>query len=143
MKNICKILLFTTLATIGNIVWGAEDTPEAVAETFFEELLNGDVHKAMDLVYIPPELAEKESSKEKANYKVTDLARPAKRAAEIEGGIEKVSVQEVIYKNRDNKNLAFVDLLIKSPKYPEGRTLEIPLIKTENGWRVDFSLASL
>ena len=74
---------------------------------------------------------------------MTDLARQAKRAAEIEGGIEKVSVQEVIYKNRDNKNLAFVDLLIKSPKYPEGRTLEIPLIKTENGWRVDFSLVSL
>ena len=103
MQTFCLAFFAGILAACGG------DGPDKAAKTFFEELINGDTNKAVDLLYLPPEFGEQGAEMMKG--KISAVAVEMQTEVKKEGGID-VSTSDVIYTNAD---------------------------KTDKGWKIDMS----
>ena len=82
MKTRFRSLLITLAATAIGIAYASDD-PKDTAQTFFTELFNGDVNKAIPLMHVPPETL-KDTGVDEAVFKgkistVATMRPPAKR----------------------------------------------------------------
>lgn len=136
MKKILHTLIFALglglLAACGN----SADNPEKVAETFFKEMLEGDSGKAVDLIYLPPEMQQQGVKEEDVKGKLGMMFAAIREEVAKQGGIDSIKADGVQYTNAD-KTEATVDITIK-PKNGDGETETIPLIKTDKGWKLNM-----
>ena len=131
MQTLCLAFFAGILAACGG------DGPDKAAKTFFEELINGDTNKAVDLLYLPPEFGEQGAEMMKG--KISTAAVEMQTQVKKEGGID-VSTSDVNYINAD-KTEATVKVTLSGKK--DGKTRSesnnVSLIKTDKGWKVDMS----
>lgn len=136
MKKILHTLIFALglglLAACGN----SADNPEKVAETFFKEMLEGDSSKAVNLIYLPPEMQQQGVKEEDVKGKLGMMFAAIREEVAKQGGIDSIKADGVQYTNAD-KTEATVDITIK-PKNGDGETETIPLIKTDKGWKLNM-----
>ena len=128
LQTLCLVFFASVLAACGG------DSPEKTAKTFFEELFSGDASKAAELVYIPPEAGDKGA--EMAKGKLTMMAGELQKKVKEEGGVT-ISTGEVNYTNAD-KTEATVELIMTKKKANKQKTEKVPLIKTDEGWRIQM-----
>ena len=115
---------------------GGADEPAKVAESFFQEMFSGDAGKAIELVYLPPEAMQAGMNEEQVKGKLTLMFSAMQEEIKKQGGVDSVKAGEVTYTNSD-KTAATVKVTIK-PKNGEASTEEIPLIKTDKGWKINM-----
>nr|WP_315180897.1 DUF4878 domain-containing protein [uncultured Cardiobacterium sp.] len=118
------------------------DGPEKTAKTFFEEFFNGDVGKAAELLYLPPEAAQKGISEDamKGEYTMVMIETQQQfKKGDNKINVTKVSVTtgKVIYIDAD-KTEARVNVIFK--RTMNGETVKgndsVLLIKTDKGWKI-------
>ena len=126
MQTLCLAFFAGILAACGG------DGPDKAAKTFFEELINGDTNKAVDLLYLPPEFGEQGAEMMKG--KISAVAVEMQTEVKKEGGID-VSTSDVNYTNAD-KTEATVKVTLSGKKNSESNN--VSLIKTDKGWKVDM-----
>ena len=131
MQTLCLALFAGILAACGG------DGPDKAAKTFFEELINGDTNKAVDLLYLPPEFGEQGAEMMKG--KISTAAVEMQTQVKKEGGID-VSTSDVNYTNAD-KTEATVKVTLSGKKNGKehSKSNNVSLIKTDKGWKVDMS----
>jgi hypothetical protein len=128
MQTLCLALFAGILAACGG------DSPDKAAKTFFEELINGDTNKAVDLLYLPPEFGEQGAEMMKG--KISAAAVEMQTQAKKEGGID-VSTSDVNYTNAVKTEATVkVTLTGKKNGKEHSETNNVRLIKTDKGWRI-------
>ncbi len=132
MKTYLKTLLLTTLAAISSLAWSAEQSPEAVAKVFFTEFINGDAAKAAQYIYVPEEKTQglKTEDIQKALIEVVIFEQAKMKEVDA-----KVTLGKVTYTNKD-KTEATIKGTLKSEASDKPQDVDIPLIKTKDGWKV-------
>ena len=132
MKTYLKTLLLTTLAAISSLAWSAEQSPEAVAKAFFAEFINGDAAKAAQYIYVPEEKTQglKTEDIQKALIEVVIFEQAKMKEVDA-----KVTLGKVTYTNKD-KTEATIKGSLKSKASDKPQDVDIPLIKTKDGWKV-------
>ena len=138
MKTRFRSLLITLAATAIGIAYASDD-PKDTAQTFFTELFNGDVNKAIPLMHVPPETL-KDTGVDEAVFKgkISTVATMMREEAKKAGSEISVDVGDVTYTN-DDKTQAKVRVTIKGKEGKDSEESDdIPLIKTEDGWKVVF-----
>ena len=132
MKALLKTLLLTTLAAISSLAWSAEQSPEAVAKAFFAEFINGDAAKAAQYIYVPEEKTQglKTEDIQKTLIEVVKAEQAKMKAVDA-----KVTLGKVTYTNKD-KTEATIKGTLKSEASDKPQDVDIPLIKTKDGWKV-------
>ena len=130
MQTLCLALFAGILAACGG------DSPDKTAKTFYEEIFNGDVSKAVKLIYIPPEFGEQGAEMMKG--KISTAAVEMQTQVKKEGGID-VSTSDVNYTNAD-KTEATVKVTLSGKKNGKehSKSNNVSLIKTDKGWKVDM-----
>ena len=131
MQTLCLAFFAGILAAYGG------DGPDKAAKTFFEELINGDTNKAVDLIYLSPEFGEQDAEMMKG--KISAAAVEMQTQVKKEGGID-VSTSDVNYTNAD-KTEATVKVTLSGKKdgKAHSESNNVSLIKTDKGWKVDMS----
>ena len=118
------------------------DGPEKTAKTFFEEFFNGDAGKAAELLYLPPEAAQKGISEDamKGEYTTVMIETQQQfKKGDNKINVTKVSVTtgKVICIDAD-KTEARVNFIFKPTI--TGKTVNVHdsvlLIKTDKGWKI-------
>ena len=128
MQTLCLALFAGILAACGG------DSPDKAAKTFFEELINGDTNKAVDLLYLPPEFGEQGAEMMKG--KISAVAVEMQNEVKKEGGID-VSTSDVNYTNAVKTEATVkVTLTGKKNGKEHSETNNVRLIKTDKGWRI-------
>ena len=128
MQTLCLALFAGILAACGG------DSPDKAAKTFFEELINGDTNKAVDLLYLPPEFGEQGAEMMKG--KISSVAVEMQTQVKKEGGID-VSTSDVNYTNAVKTEATVkVTLTGKKNGKEHSETNNVRLIKTDKGWRI-------
>lgn len=132
-----KLIQTLTLVFFAAILTACGDGPEKAAKTFFEELFSGDAGKAAELVYLPPEAAQKGMNEEAVKGKLTMMTAEMQKQIRKEGGKISVSTGEVTYTNAD-KTEARVTVIFKGKKdgNEQEKSQKVSVIKTDQGWKI-------
>ena len=136
-----KLIQTLTVVFFAAILTACVDGPEKTAKTFFSEMIDGDVNKAAELVYLPPEtmkrISQKDMSEEAAKSKLSMMIIAARDKMKKEGGVLKAEIGEVSYTNAD-KTEAKVAVILKTQKdgQERARKQDFVLIKTDKGWKI-------
>lgn len=132
-----KLIQTLTLVFFAAILTACGDGPEKAAKTFFEELFSGDAGKAADLVYLPPEAAQKGMNEEAVKGKLTMMTAEMQKQIRKEGDKISVSTGEVTYTNAD-KTEARVTVIFKGKKdgNEQEKSQKVSVIKTGQGWKI-------
>lgn len=136
-----KLFQTLTLVFFAAILTACGDGPEKTAKTFFSEMIDGDVNKAAELVYLPPEtmkrISQKDMSEEAAKSKLSMMIIAARDKMKKEGGVLKAEIGEVSYTNAD-KTEAKIAVILKTQKdgQESARKQDLVLIKTDKGWKI-------
>ena len=135
MQTLCLALFAGILAACGG------DSPDKTAKTFFSEMIDGDVNKAAELVYLPPEtvkrISQKDMNEEAAKSKLSMMIIAARDKMKKEGGVLKAEIGEVSYTNAE-KTEAKIAVILKTQKdgQESARKQDFVLIKTDKGWKI-------
>ena len=138
-----KLIQTLTLVFFAAILTACGDGPEKTAKTFFSEMIDGDVNKAAELVYLPPEVIQESAQQglDEAMLKsqIIELITMRREQAVKEGGIPTAEVGDITYTNSD-KTAAKAVITLKKPKSGKsgGESDTLDLIKTDNGWKINL-----
>ncbi|SUO97877.1 DUF4878 domain-containing protein [Suttonella indologenes] len=123
-----KLLVLSALSLMLLTACGKEAPAEA-AETFFTELLQGDVKKALSIVYLPAEVN---------NPFGLDLLEQVFNAMQEElkkqGGVKKITAEKVTYNS--DKTQASVVLKIETNNGQVKSSESINVVKDNGVWKV-------
>lgn len=136
MKNICKILLLTALATIGNIVWGAEKDPGETVKAMMKESMYGDANNAVEYMDLQLEADRSGENIEKVRSQmIGEVLKERKRNNNYDG--YEIKIIKVSYVNSD-KTIAKVEVVAISKKRNSEEKLELTLNKRTDGWKIQL-----
>lgn len=128
-----KKLLTLSLIVLSGIMLGAcsdkVEPPAQAAETFFNEILQGDVKKAISLTYLPPEV-NNPLGIGMLEQVFTVLQQELKK----KGGVKSVKAEKVTYNS--DKTQATVILTIEANDGKSRDTKPIEVIKEGDVWKV-------
>ena len=136
-----KLIQTLTIVFFAAILTACGDGPEKTAKIFFNEMIDGDVNKAAELVYLPPEtmkrISQKDMSEEAAKSKLSMMIIAARDKMKKEGGVLKAEIGEVSYTSAD-KTEAKIAVILKTQKdgQESARKQDFVLIKTDKGWKI-------
>lgn len=125
-----KLMRFLCLVFFASALTACSDGPDKIAKTYFQEVISGNVDKAVELIYFPPEANSLDKAKVKGS--LTMAADLAHEKIKEDGDVE-ISIGVIAYTNGD-KTEATVQVILADKK--DKGTQEIRLIKTDKGWRV-------
>lgn len=133
-----KIVLLTLVSLL--LVACGGDGPEKVAENFAEAIVEGDVDKMLELIYIPEEIRkEMDSDPEAAKMMEDKLGMMfGMVAAEVkkQGGVDKIKAGKVTYNADKTEATVSVDIKMKNGDNSGGEPMQ--LIKTDDGWKISL-----
>lgn len=132
MKNWLRMVMMAVMTSV-LVACGSGD-PGDVAEAFYKEVLDGDVNKAVDYLYLPAEVKQAMSESDMKG-KMSAMFGVIQEAVQSQGGLESVKAGKVLY--NDDKTRAVVEVMIKT-KNGEAQTEKVPMIKTDDGWKLEM-----
>lgn len=132
MKNWLRMVMMTVMASV-LVACGGGD-PGDVAEAFYKEVLEGDVNKAVEYLHMPAEVKQAVGEADMKG-KMSAMFGVIQQAVQSQGGLESVKADKVLY--NDDKTRAVVELVIKT-KNGEAQTEKVPMIKTDDGWKLEM-----
>ncbi len=144
MKFVVKLFAIASFAfLLAACSDDSNDNPANVAQTFFTEMLEGDAHKAVELIDVGDidqglsQITGQEMSVEDTEKKLTEMFTEMKKEVEKVGGVDAIKVGEVTYNN--DKTEATVPVTLSFKKEMNGKksdTQDVKLKKVDGMWKV-------
>ncbi|MBV7387968.1 DUF4878 domain-containing protein [Pasteurellaceae bacterium TAE3-ERU1] len=133
MKKLFALCLaLFTLAACGG---GDDNTPENAATGYVQAMYQGDVDRAVKLVYLSEKDKQQAGINDLVRGKLAESAQANKARAEQKGGLKAIYHEQTIYYDEQDKNRANVHLKVEFKK-AEPEMANIRVIKTDDGWKV-------
>lgn len=136
MRALYKILSAACLSLM--LVACSGGSPENVAKAFVEKSYKGDTEAVLKMVHLPDEDKAEPGVKELVEGKVKASVAKAKAKADAQGGVDSITAQPFEPADNEGKR-GRVKVEVRFNKDKEKvRQDSVKLIKTDDGWKVDF-----